>query len=221
MRVMLLEIWSDVACPFCFIGKRNMEAALEQFEHADEVEIRWRSFQLAPDAPRDVPGTQLEHLAQKYGRTLEEAAQMQERVVRMGAESGLELAPDRVRLTNTFDAHRLLQLAHAAGRQDELKERLLQAYHADGEHLGDPATLTRLAVDAGLDEAQVTATLEGDDFAPEVHRDVEQAVDFGLQGVPAFVLDRRMGLTGAQPPEVLLQGLRKAYEAGTATPPAG
>ncbi len=217
MSGMLLEIWSDVACPFCFIGKRNMEAALEQFEHADEVEVRWRSFQLAPDAPLEIPGTQLEHLAQKYGRTLQEAAEMQGRVVAMGAESGLELAPDRVRLTNTFDAHRLLQLAHAAGRQDELKERLLQAYHADGEHLGDPATLTRLAVGAGLDEAQVTATLDGDDFGPEVRRDVEQAVDFGLQGVPAFVLDRRMGLTGAQPPEVLLQGLRKAYEAQAAT----
>lgn len=221
MNGMLLEIWSDVACPFCFIGKRNMEAALEQFEHADEVEVRWRSFQLAPDAPREVAGTQLEHLAQKYGRTLEEAAQMQERVVRMGAESGLELAPDRVRLTNTHDAHRLLQLAHAAGRQDELKERLLQAYHVDGEHLGDRATLTRLAVEAGLDEAQVTATLENDDLAAEVGRDVEQAVEFGLQGVPAFILDRRMGLTGAQPPEVLLEGLRKAYEAGAATPSAG
>jgi len=217
MSGMLLEIWSDVACPFCFIGKRNIEDALAQFEHADEVEVRWRSFQLAPDAPLDVPGTQLEHLAQKYGRTLEEAAQMQERVVRMAAESGLELHPDRVRLTNTFDAHRLLQLAAEVGRQDELKERLLQAYHADGEHLGDPATLTRLAVEAGLPEDRVAATLAGHDFTTEVRWDVEQAVDFGLQGVPAFILDRKMGLTGAQPPEVLLQGLRKAYEAQAAT----
>lgn len=216
---MLLEIWSDVACPFCLIGKKNMDAALQQFEHADEVEVRWRSFQLAPDAPLEVPGSSTEYLARKYGKSLEEAGQMQARVVAMGAESGVEIHPERVRMTNTFDAHRLLQLAHAVGRQDELKERFLQAYHSDGEHLGDRETLTRLAVDAGLDEASVKKTLDGDDYAAEVRADIEQAVEFGLQGVPAFVLDRRMGLTGAQPPEVLLQGLRKAYE--QATPAAG
>lgn len=216
---MLLEIWSDVACPFCLIGKRNMDEALKQFEHADEVEVRWRSFQLAPDAPLEVQGSSTEYLARKYGKSLEEAQQMQQRVVDMGAQSGAEINPDKVRMTNTRDAHRLLQLAHTVGLQDELKERFLVAYHRDGEHLGDRATLTRLAVEAGLDEAQVTRTLEGTDFDPEVQADIEQAVEFGLQGVPAFVLDRRMGLTGAQPPEVLLQGLRKAYEAeaGAAT----
>ncbi|PTL60243.1 DsbA family oxidoreductase [Paraconexibacter algicola] len=209
---MLLEIWSDVACPFCFVGKRNLEAALAQFEHADQVEVRWRSFQLAPDAPLTTQATSTEYLARKYGRSLEEAGQMQERMVAMAAEAGIEMHPDRVRMTNTRDAHRLLQLAHESGRQDALKEAFLQAYHADGEHLGDPATLRRLAVDAGLPPERVDAVLGSDEFATAVDADIEQAVEFGLQGVPAFVLDRRMGLTGAQPPEVLLQGLRTAHE---------
>jgi len=212
---MLLEIWSDVACPFCFIGKRNLDAALANFPHADEVTVRWRSFQLHPQAPLQIEGTQLEHLARKYGRTLEEAAQMQDGVLRMAAEAGLELHLDRVQLTNTFDAHRLLQLAHAHGLQDAMKERLLSAYFVDGEHLGTPETLVRLAAEVGIPADVTTAMLDGDDYAAEVHRDAEQAAAFGLNAVPVFVLDRRFGLTGAQPPEVMLQGLQRAYDQRT------
>ncbi|WP_372789441.1 DsbA family oxidoreductase [Paraconexibacter sp.] len=209
---MHLEIWSDVACPFCYIGKRNLETALETFPQADQVTVRWRSFQLAPDAPTRIEGTQLEHLARKYGRTLEEAAQMQDAMTRMAAESGVEMHFDRVQLTNTYDAHRLLQYAHTTGAQDALKERLLRAYFVEGEHLGEHATLTRLATETGLPEDRVAQILATEDFGAEVRRDIEQAQEFGLQGVPAFVLDRRFGLTGAQPPEVMLQGLQRALD---------
>lgn len=209
---MHLEVFSDIACPFCFIGKRHLEAALASFEHADAVQVRWRSFQLAPDAPREIPGTQLEHLARKYGRTLEEAAQMQEQVVRMGAEAGLELHVDRIRMTNTFDAHRVLQMAQEQGRGDAVNEALFRAYFVDGEHLGDHATLTRLAAGAGLDADAVAAALASGAHGDAVRADLELAHGFGLQGVPAFVLDRRFGLTGAQPPEVIVQGLQRAWD---------
>lgn len=209
---MHLEVFSDIACPFCFIGKRHLEAALASFEHADAVQVRWRSFQLAPDAPREIPGTQLEHLARKYGRTLEEAAQMQEQVVRMAAEAGLELHVDRIRMTNTYDAHRVLQLAQDHGLGEAVNEALLGAYFVEGEHLGDHATLTRLAAGAGLDADAVAAALASDAYGDAVRADLELARGFGLQGVPAFVLDRRFGLTGAQPPEVIVQGLRRAWD---------
>ncbi len=218
---MLLEIWSDVACPYCYIGKRHLETALESFPQADEVTVRWRSFQLAPDAPRQIEGTQLEHLARKYGRTLEEAAQMQDNMTQMAAESGVEMQLDRVQLTNTYDAHRLLQYAHTAGQQDAMKERLLRAYFVEGEHLGEHATLTRLATEAGLPQDRVAHVLASDDFGAEVRRDNEQAQEFGLQGVPAFVLDRRFGLTGAQPPEVIAQGLQRALDLQGEAAPAG
>lgn len=219
---MLLEVWSDVACPFCYIGKRHLESALAAFPHADEVDVRWRSFQLAPDAPRDVEGSQVEHLARKYGKTLDEARAMQASVVRMAADAGLEMDVDAIRMTNTFDAHRLLQHAATVGRQDEMKERLMRAYFIEGEHVGDHATLTRLATEAGLDAAEVETVLGGDAHADDVRRDIETAMGFGLQGVPAFVLERRFGLTGAQPPEVILQGLEKAWSlhTGAGAPPS-
>jgi len=208
-----LEIWSDVACPFCLIGKRHLEQALDSFPHADEVEITWRSFQLAPDMPREVPGTQLEHLARKYGLSEERARTAQQGVIAMAAESGLELDLDRVRLVNTFDAHRLLQFAGRHGRADALVEQLFSAYFIGGESLADHDTLTRLAVAAGLDADAAAAVLaDPDAHADAVRADGLTAQQFGLQGVPAFILDRRFGLTGAQPPEVILQGLQRAWD---------
>lgn len=210
---MNLEVWSDVACPFCFIGKRHLEQALAAFPHADDVDIAWRSFQLAPDMPREVPGSQLEHLARKYQLTEDEARAAQQRVIALAAESGLELDLDRVRLVNTFDAHRLLQHAGEHGRAAELAELLFAAYFAEGENLADPATLTRIAVAAGLDGDAAAAVLQDPDaHANAVRADAATAQRFGLQGVPAFVLDRRFGLTGAQPPEVILQGLQRAWD---------
>jgi predicted DsbA family dithiol-disulfide isomerase len=208
-----LEIWSDVACPFCLIGKRHLEQALESFPHADEVEITWRSFQLAPDMPREVPGTQLEHLARKYRLEPEQARAAQQGVVAMAAESGLELDLDRVKLVNTFDAHRLLQFAGEHGRAGELVDRLFTAYFIEGDNLADHDRLTSHAVAAGLDEEAARATLaDPDAYADAVRADGATAQQFGLRGVPAFVLDRRFGLTGAQPPEVMLQGLQRAWD---------
>lgn len=210
---MNLEIWSDVACPFCLIGKRHLEQALASFPHADEVEITWRSFQLAPDMPREVPGSQLEHLARKYNLSEEQARTAQQGVVDMAAGSGLELDLDRVRLVNTFDAHRLLQFAGEHGQADALVEHLFGAYFINGEHLADHDTLTRLAVSAGLDGDVAAAVLaDADAYADAVRADGLTAQQFGLHGVPAFVLDRRFGLTGAQPPEVILQGLQRAWD---------
>jgi len=208
-----LEIWSDVACPFCFIGKRHLEQALESFPHADAVDVSWRSFQLAPDMPREVPGTQLEHLARKYRLTPDQAREAQQQVIAMAAESGLELDLDRVRLVNTFDAHRLLQYAGDLDRAGALADRLFTAYFADGASLADHGTLTRLAVSAGLEHDAAAAVLaDPDAYADAVRADGATAQQFGLRGVPAFILDRRLGLTGAQPPEVILQGLQRAWD---------
>lgn len=210
---MKLELWSDIACPFCFIGKRHLEQALESFPHADAVDISWRSFQLAPGMPREVAGSQLEHLARKYGLSEEEAREAQQGVVAMAAASGLELDLDRVRLVNTFDAHRLMQYAGERGHGGALAEQLFAGYFVDGESLADHPTLTRLAVASGLDAEGATAVL-GDTaaYADAVRADAATAQQLGLRGVPAFILDRRLGLTGAQPPEVILQGLQRAWD---------
>lgn len=210
---MLLEIWSDIACPFCFIGKRNVEAALHLFDHRDEVEVRWRSFQLAPDAP---PTSDLyDALARKYGATREQVIERNAGVLALGAESGIEFDMDRVRMTNTFDAHRVLQLGIARGHGDAVKERMLVAYFQEGALLADHETLLRLATEAGLPAAKTAAVLASDAYAAEVRGDITQAQEFGLNAVPAFILDRRFGLTGAQPPAVLVQDLQRAWDLQT------
>jgi predicted DsbA family dithiol-disulfide isomerase len=213
---MKVEIWSDVMCPFCFIGKRGFEDALSRFEHRDEVDVQWRSFQLDPTMPRSVEGGLDALLARKYGRTVEEARGMNERVVAMAAEVGLEYRLDRAQPGNTFDAHRALHLARARGREDELLERLLQAYFVEGELLSDHPTLVRLAAEVGLDGDEVERTLAGDAFADAVRAEADEAHDLGLGGVPAFVLGRRMLVTGAQPADALLQALEQAWEQGVA-----
>jgi predicted DsbA family dithiol-disulfide isomerase len=207
-----VEIFSDVACPFCFIGKRNLERALEAFPHAGEVEVIWRSFQLDPDAPAEPVGTTQSHLAEKYGVTLDEARAMGERVRLMARGAGLELDFDRVVHVNTFDAHRILTLAGSHGKADGMAERLFTAYFVDGGNIADPALLLSLAAEEGLDGHEARAVLSGERFADEVRADFAQAVEFGLSGVPAFVIDRAVLVSGAQPPEVLLGALQQAGE---------
>lgn len=207
---MNLEIWSDVACPWCFVGKRRIEAALAAFDHAGDVVVRWRSFELDPSAPRvrDVDGAT--HLAEKYGMTRERALAAQQRVADIGAGDGIEFRFDIARGGNTFDAHRLLALAAEHDLQDALKERLLRAYHCEGEATGDPATLARLAVDVGLSPEDVQAVLESDQYATAVREDERTASALGIDAVPCFVLDRAIAASGAQSPEVLLQLLERA-----------
>ncbi len=198
---MHVEIWSDIACPWCYVGKRRFEAALAQFD--GDVEVTWRSFELDPGAPpsREVSGA--EHLAEKYGMSVEDARARQKQLRDMAAADGLDMRFDLTRGGNTFDGHRLLQLAAEHGLQGEMKERLLRAHHTEGELLSDHATLARLADEVGVPGA--AEMLASDRFAAEVRDDERAAGTLGIQAVPTFVVDRRVGVAGAQPPDVLLR----------------
>ncbi len=207
-----LEIWSDIACPWCYIGKRHLEAAMAQFEHADEVQVTWRSFELDPTAPAEIPGDAVRLLAAKYGVSVEQARQMQQRVTDAAARDGLDYHLDKTRLGSTFDGHRIIALAREHGLQDEMKERLLRARLSEGRLVSDHDTLAELAVDVGLPDDEVRGTLAGDRFAAAVREDEETAHRFGITGVPMFVVDRELGASGAQPPELLLSLLRQGWE---------
>jgi predicted DsbA family dithiol-disulfide isomerase len=216
----LIEVWSDVVCPWCYVGKRRLEAALADFEARDEVSVMWRSFELDPTAPRQRETDNTTHIAEKYGRSRDEALAMQQRMADIAAADGIVMRHDIARGGNTFDAHRVLHLAAERGVQDAVKERLLSAYHSEGEPIGDPATLERLAVDAGLDAGEVREVLAGDRYAAEVREDERTAAGLGIHGVPFFVVDRAYGASGAQPPEALLELLREA-RAAEAAPASG
>ena len=208
-----VEIWSDIACPWCYVGKRRFEAALEQFEHRDQVTVTWRSFELDPDAPAERPEDGATHLSQKYGTTREHAEQMHATMTQTAAGEGLDFRFDRIRLGNTFDAHRLVHLAHAHGLQDAMKERLMRAYLTDGELLADHATLRRLGADVGLPDDEVAELLATDQYADAVREDERTASQLGISAVPFFVLDRSMGASGAHEPELLLKMLQKGWDA--------
>jgi predicted DsbA family dithiol-disulfide isomerase len=214
---MKVEIWSDIACPWCYVGKRRFESALRQFEHAPEVEVVWRSFELDPNAPRTHTESQDELLARKYGMPVERARAMNERMAGEGAKEGLDMRFDRVRVGNTFDAHRLVHLAAESGRAEAMKERLMRAYFTDGEAIGDAETLVRLGTEAGLDADRVREVVTSDAYAADVRADEQRAGAFGISGVPFFAIDERYGVSGAQTPEVLLAALRQAYEESDAT----
>ncbi len=210
-----VEIWADVACPWCYLGKRRLEAALERFDRRDEVEVTWRSFQLQPDAPRfGEPGAGAptsEYLAAR-GFSPAQLEEMQGRLTALAAEVGLDYHLDRGRHGNTFDAH---ALTHAAARQgfgDAAVERLFKAQHVEGLRIDDPAVLTRLAAEVGLDETAATPT-EADRQA--VHDEIEEAGQIGVTGVPFFLFGRRLAVSGAQSSELLLEGLTQAAQAGS------
>ncbi len=208
---MNLEIWSDIACPWCYVGKRRMEAALSGFEHADEVTVTWRSFELDPGAPAEREGDHASNLARKYGTSREQAIGMLDTMTQAAAEDGLEFRFDHARSGNTFDAHRLVHLAAAHDRQDAMKERLLRAYLTEGELISDHATLRRLGAEVGLDEAEVIDTLASDRFADAVREDERAASELGASAVPFFAVDRALGASGAHPPEALLDFLRSGW----------
>jgi predicted DsbA family dithiol-disulfide isomerase len=208
-----VEIWSDIACPWCYVGKRRFEAALTGYEHRDDVTVTWRSFELDPGAPPERGVSGAEHLASKYGLSVEQAQARQAQLAALAAEDGLDLRFDRVRGGNTFDAHRLVHLAEAHGMQDATKERLMRAYLSEGELISDHATLARLGAEAGLPAGEVAELLAGDRFVAEVRDDERTGAALGITGVPFFVVDRAFGATGAQPPEVLRGLLERAWEA--------
>ncbi len=208
---MRVEIWSDVVCPWCYIGKRRFERALAQFDHADEVEVTWRSFELDPDAPRVRTEPHAQHLARKYGVSLAQVEAMNARLIGEAKKEGLDFHLAESRGGNTFDAHRLIHLAAAIGRAGEMKERLMKAYFIEGVAIGERAELVRLAVELGLDEAEVKAMLSSEQLASDVRADEERARVFGISGVPFFAIDERYGISGAQPAELIFEALQQAY----------
>jgi predicted DsbA family dithiol-disulfide isomerase len=206
-----LEIWSDIACPWCYIGKRRFETALARFEHADELLVTWRSFELDPSAPPERAGDNATRLASKYGMTVEQARDVQAQMAEAAAAEGLRFDFDAVRSGSTFDAHRLVHLAARHGHQDAMKERLLHAYFTEGRLVSDRETLVGLGEEVGLAGAEIAEMLDGDRYAQEVRDDERAAAELGISGVPTFIVDRRVGVTGAQPPELLLEMLRQAW----------
>src|ERR1700704_4187456 len=210
-HTMNIEIWSDVVCPWCYIGKRRFETALARFAHRDDVEVVWRSFELDPTAPRIRTEDNATRLAAKYGMSREQALANHTRLTQLAVAEGLEFDFEKSRSGNTLDAHRLLHLARERGVQDDVKERLFRAYFTEGEAIGDPETLVRLVSEAGIPAADAQALLNSDAYAEAVRAEESEARELGVNGVPFFVVDRRYGVSGAQPPDVLLQTLERAW----------
>jgi predicted DsbA family dithiol-disulfide isomerase len=210
--VLRVEIWSDVVCPWCYIGKRRFETALSGFEHQDEVDVVWRSFELNPRSARREEGGLAERLARKYGMTLEQAKAANARVTAAATGEGLDFRLDIAKPGNTFDAHRLIHLAQDLGLQGAAEERLMAAYFTEGRPVGDPETLVELLTEIGVSPDDARETLKGDAHAASVREDEREAVELGISGVPFFVLDRRYGVSGAQPPDLILQALRQAWK---------
>lgn len=211
---MRIDIWSDVVCPWCFVGKRRLETALAGFAHADDVEVVYHSFELDPSAPQHGHELTTGVLARKYGKGEAEMRQMQQGLIDTAKLEGLDMRLfDNVH-TRTVDAHRLLHLALAEGgpaQQRALKEELLSAYFLRAENVGDHGVLRAAALTAGLDAGRVDAVLAGDEYADAVAADVAQARAYGATGVPFFVVDSRYGISGAQPAEVFTQALEQAW----------
>jgi len=206
---MKVEVWSDVVCPWCYIGKRRFEHALAAFDGRADVEVEWRSFQLNPDQPRGAVDDHDAHLAAKLGATLEQVRQMNARLVALAAAEGLDYHFETYKVVNTIDAHRILHLAKAHGLGNEAHERLLRAQLVEGQLLEDPATLARLAGEIGVDEAEAAQALASGAYEADVEADVAEARALGIDAVPFFVFDRRYGIPGAQPADVFLSALQQ------------
>ncbi len=214
---MQVEVWSDVVCPWCAVGKRRFEAALEQFEHRDEVEVVWRAFELdtstesAAPGESSGPGEYAARLAAKYGTDVAQAQEMIDTMTAAAAAEGLDFHFERAVRANTFDAHQVIHAAAEHGLQDAVKERMLLAYFTQGEAVGDREVLVRLAAEVGLDAATVRAALAGQTAASAVRDEEAEAMRLGIAGVPFFVYDRTYGVSGAQPADAHLEVLRKAW----------
>ena len=215
-----VEIWSDVMCPFCYIGKRKFEAALDGFAQRADVKVTWRSFQLDP-AVRYTPGRTLyEYLAERKSVTIEASRRMHERLTAAAAEVGLRYNFDAAIVANSFDAHRLTHMAREQGVQDQVEERLFAAYFTEGRNIGDHAVLADLGAEAGLEQAEVHQMLAGKRFASEVRAEAREAESLGADGVPFFVFNRIFAVSGAQPSELFLEALEKAWPARQAVSPS-
>ncbi|HVA42331.1 MAG TPA: DsbA family oxidoreductase [Acidimicrobiales bacterium] len=208
---MRIDIWSDVICPWCFLGKRRLETALGLFEHAEQVEVHWRAFELDPNAPPVREGDPAERIARKYGITADQARAANRRLTGLAAAEDLDYHLDRTRSGNSFDAHRLIHLGADRGIQDRVKERFLSAYLCEGQAIGDPAVLRSQSAAAGLDIDDVDTVLAGDKYSAEVRADQAEAREREITGVPFFLIDGRFGIPGAQETDTILAVLRRAW----------
>ena len=208
---MRVEIWSDIVCPWCYIGKRRFERALESFAHGDEVEVTYRSFELDPSVPKDVTTPTVGMLASKYGMTADQARDAQRKMEERAAQDGLTFRMNDLRSGNTRDAHRLLHLAKDSDRQADLVELLHRGYFTEQLSIFDHAVLTRIAVEAGLDRNEAADVLASEEYGPAVETDEAMAAALGVTGVPFFVIDRRYAFSGAQPAEAMSQLLDEVW----------
>jgi protein disulfide-isomerase len=210
---MKVDIWSDIMCPFCYIGKRHYESALSRFEGRGTVEVEWHSFQLDPTIPNDIPSKDnvYQYLADKKGISYQQSAKMHERVIEMAKNAGLDYRFDKAIVANSFDAHRLIQLAKTRGLGDAAEERLFRAYFTEGKDFGDFDTLISIGKEMGIPEEDVKSALVSGSYAEKVEQDIREAAEIGVQGVPFFVFDRKYAVSGAQPPEYFLQALNQSY----------
>ncbi|MCM3367126.1 DsbA family oxidoreductase [Bacillus safensis] len=209
---MKVQIWSDIACPFCYIGKKQLETALEQFPEKDQVEIEFKSFELDPHAPVDVDHDVHDMLVKKYGMSRSQAMAMNEQVKQAGKEKGIDFQFDPLVLTNTFDAHRLAQYAGQMGKGDFVMGELFHAYFTDGKHVGDRQTLLDIAEKAGLDEKEVQQVLGSEAFADHVRKDEQEARQLGINAVPFFLINDKYSVAGAQPADTFLGALETAWK---------
>ena len=209
-----IDVWSDIACPWCYIGKRNLETGLALASAGDEapvVEVEFHSFELSPDTPVDFEGDETDYLAQHKGISSAHAQQMLERVTSVAAGAGLDYRFDLLKHTNTVKAHELLHFAKEQGRQLELTERLMSAYFTEGRHLGRDDELVALAAEVGLDAEDARDALQSGRFLPAVRADQAQAAAYGINGVPFFVIDGKYGVSGAQPAEAFAQIVQQVW----------
>lgn len=212
---MKIEIWSDIACPWCYIGKRRFEAALAAFPHRDEVDVRWRSFQLDPTLPDRYEGTEVQYLSERKGIDPAQLAGMLEQVTVQAAGEGLSYDYDSLVVANSFSAHRLIHLARAEGGNaaaDAAKEALLSAHFEKGQDIGSADTLAEIGGRVGVDPERVRAMLAGEEFTEDVNADIAQARSLGISGVPFFVLDDKYGISGAQPTDLFASALDQAWQ---------
>ncbi|MEH7375584.1 DsbA family oxidoreductase [Neobacillus drentensis] len=216
---MKIEVWSDYVCPFCYIGKRRLEVALDQFPHREKVEVEFKSFELDPNSPKNIGQNIHEVLAKKYGMSVEKAKEANQGVGQQAATVGLKFYFDEMKPTNTFDAHRLAKFAKTQGKEAAVSEMLLHAYFTESKHIGDIETLADIAEAAGLNRQEVVQVLNDKEaYATDVRQDESLAQQYGVRGVPYFVINQKYAISGAQPTETFMGALQKVWEEESPTP---
>lgn len=208
---MKIEIWSDVMCPFCYIGKRHFEEALSKFSDKEHIDIEWKSFQLDPTMPDVVEESQEDYLVKRKGMSRDQIQGMLQNVTAMGKEAGLDFNFDQSIMVNSQKAHQLIQFAKSKGLGNEIEERLFQAYFIEGKNVADQTTLTELGKEIGLDENELQVAFNDDKYLYQMKQDIQEAQNIGVRGVPFFVFDRKYGVSGAQPTEAFLETLNKSF----------